>query len=215
MKHQGIVAYISSNKWQNKDLWSFALDGEDKIYYGCGENMPVRATGNKVEVGDKIRFSFETNDRGRHNVDFNTIQVKEGKGTPAPAKKAYGGKAAGRDDYWAAKEVYDKSVTSPMIHYQNATDKAVNLVVAALGKDLLTLPTKKADKFQGFLEMVKKVRDEIYGEYATAYETLQGGDPILAESVDESVAGKDDLEDMNQQDMFNESALDDDDDGWD
>jgi hypothetical protein len=129
--------------------------------------------------GDKVKFDYEETQYG--NKVKGKVQVSKSDGTdPAPSssgsKPAYNAGGGQKDTYWADKEKYDKQVTAPLIHFQNATTNAVQIVIAALNKDILPVPAgkKKADQFEHLMEIVAQVRDEINQSYVDKMAELQG-----------------------------------------
>jgi hypothetical protein len=134
--------------------------------------------------GDKVKFEFEETQYG--NKVKGKVQVSKADGTdvggatPTPrAGYTSGQTSGGKDTYWADKEKYDKQVTAPLIHYQNATTNAVQIVIAALNKDILPVPAgkKKADQFDHLLDIVNHVRDIINQSYVDKMAELQGVKP--------------------------------------
>jgi hypothetical protein len=163
----------------NSQIWSFKVDGE---YYGCSFTKPERPDGIRLLAGDKVKFEFEENQYGKQ-VKMDTLKVKaitepsEDKKQDSGPKRTFGGSkqtSGGRDDYWAKKEEFDKTVTQPLIMRQSANNIAATLVVAALEKDILPLPGKKADKWEAYMLCYNQVRNEVYSQLVEDYGKLGG-----------------------------------------
>lgn len=169
---KGTVEVASAKPWtdtktgQDIVLYSFKLEGMNK-WFRTGTNSPG------VKEGDNIQFVENGN-----TVDVASIQQvasSEVQQAPRPAgggssKPVKGGQLA-RDDYWANKEerdkereVYDKTVRSPMIEYQSARKDATALVVAALNQDALSFGNTAKSKQLGMLiDFVEQVTVELVG----------------------------------------------------
>jgi hypothetical protein len=172
----GVVQFVNSKPAGKGTVYSFKLNDE---WYNLGFNGNKKPNFNK---GDKVKFNWEL---GKYGKDVTgAVQVSKSDGTdPAPSsggsKPTYNAGGGQKDTYWADKEKYDKQVTAPLIHFQNATTNAVQIVIAALNKDILPVPAgkKKADQFEHLMEIVAQVRDEINQSYVDKMAELQGVKP--------------------------------------
>jgi hypothetical protein len=173
----GIVQFVNSKPAGKGTVYSFKLND---TWYSLGFNNNAKPNFGK---GDKVKFDYEEDQYG--NKVKGKVQVSKSDGTdaggnPAPSsggsKPAYNAGGGQKDTYWADKEKYDKQVTAPLIHFQNATTNAVQIVIAALNKDILPVPAgkKKADQFEHLMEIVAQVRDEINQSYVDKMAELQG-----------------------------------------
>ncbi len=179
---------LKSGRDSGKTSFSIKLEGDD-TYYGTYINRPSCAAGDNV--------AFEAVTKGNFtNVDIKTLRVTGGSPQQSSApntNKPAGGAGGGRDEYWKNKEAYDKEVTQPHLNYRSATMAAIDIGRVALEKDIIPLGSKKADKFDIFMELIRKTRNEIYLDYEDAASKLKEGKPIvnreaveLAESAQEA-----------------------------
>lgn len=159
----GVVKWMGGKTIKGRTYYSFNLVDVDG-FFRCGQDEP------QIKKGDMISFSYETDQWG-DQVDKKSIvvldEVKEEVKAAAPVKKQSGGTAVGRDDYWANKEAADVD-RQKIISLQAATNIATNIVTAALAADALSLPAKKAEKFDALLAMVEQVADDLVVRYVNA-----------------------------------------------
>jgi hypothetical protein len=174
----GFVSEVSANPWADKDsgqsvtLHSFRIESEN-IWFRTGTTDP------ELSVGDCVRFTAK-----RQKVDLDTLlpaqayevepagKSESPSATSAPARKAASGSMS-RNGYWEEKDRYDKAVRQPLIAYQSARRDAVDVVVAALEADILTLGQKKADKLELLCGYVDQVRDRFLKQYEEVQEELE------------------------------------------
>jgi len=169
----GVVKAMSSKQAGKGTIFSMNVN---ETWFQVGWDKP------SFSKGDKVKFDYEETQYG--NKVKGKVQVSKSDGTdPTPSssgsKPAYNAGGGNKDDYWAKKEQYDKQVTAPLIHFQNATTNAVQIVIAALNKDILPVPAgkKKADQFDHLLDIVNHVRDIINQSYVDKMAELQGVKP--------------------------------------
>ena len=182
---QGMVAKVFKKEVKpGFTLHSFCLVDDDS-YYGTHTTQPKRGDGSAVQEGDLVKFSCEKTKYGMQVIE-GTLKVKAGTGAPPkPANKSTGNKGGenwdARAKYWDEKEKYDKEVTSKMINYRSAQMQAVSLVTVALDKGILPVAGKaKEGKFESFIEIVDKIKLEIYTDLCNQALALERGeDPAL------------------------------------
>jgi hypothetical protein len=179
----GVVKALSSKAAGKGTVYSMNVN---ETWFQIGWDKP------SFSKGDKVKFDYEETQYG--NKVKGKVQVSKSDGTdPAPSsggsKTAYNADGGQKDTYWADKEKYDKQVTAPLIHFQNATTNAVQIVIAALNKDILPVPAgkKKADQFEHLMEIVAQVRDEINQSYVDKMAELQG---VKKSPVNEAMKSK-------------------------
>lgn len=211
---QGTVAYCGYKNIQtkrgNSQIWSFKIEGNDN-FFKCGFTKPVREDGVRLLAGDLVKFSFKEDQYGLQ-VDMSSLKVKivtpasaEDSQEQSPSKPAYKPKGnfqkggGAKDDYWEKKEQFDKTVTQPLIMRQAANNVAAQLVTEALSKDVLPLPSKKADKFEAYMLCYEQLRNDIFTGMMKDYETLKNGGSImpLSNVTDEEDPSVDDFANMD------------------
>lgn len=187
------------------NTWSMQVDGE---WYNAGFKQPNHLNGEEVSSGDKVKFNYQDDQYGK-KVDMSTFRAQKGRG-PEPAKKTArsfsSNKGGGsRDDYWAKKEEFDKTVTQPLIMRQSANNIASQLVSCALDKGVLPLPTKKQDKWEAYILCYNQVRDEVFRGLMDDYHTLQNGGSIFDKLPEEEPERTmEDLKDLETPEDFEE-----------
>lgn len=134
---QGIVEVKRKN---DQGYWSFKV-GE--TWYGAGKYEP------KFDKGDEIKFGHTQN--GKYfNLEFGTVEVVEkGKGTTENIPQG----SSGATD-WDKK---DRRIT-----YLACRNSSLALVSAAVASDSVSLPTKKADRFDVLKELVQDTTEEYF-----------------------------------------------------
>jgi hypothetical protein len=167
---KGIVGKISQNQFQGKVLSSFALKGQDG-WYSLGEHAPT------FKEGDSIQFDVQQ--RGKYVyakeiepwTDGGATQAPSVAGTvgagsagfnrSAPRRGGYsaGGKSDEEKSYWSnrdAKEI----VTQRRIEIQAARNAAIATATVMFEKELVKVPTKQADKYDAFIQLVEQLTSE-------------------------------------------------------
>lgn len=191
MTKQGTVGYVSPGKpYRGKTLYSFKLVN-DETWYGMGEEQP------QFSEGDMVRFEHDA----KNGVDTTSLKTKKGEApvaAPKPAGKSWGGgkKDAGREEYWAKKEESDAE-RQKAINYQSARKDAIEVMKLMVDKEMVKLPTKASDKFDGVLALIQEVTVRYYNETqnltGTSATTSEEDEvPEGAESADEDF--NDDIE---------------------
>lgn len=218
---KGMVAKVFSKDVKpGFTLHSISLVDDD-TYYGTHTTAPLRGDGSPLQEGDLVQFSCEDTKYGTQIV-AGTLKSKAGNGPPRNTKSG-GTKGAGKEDfaaraqYWEEKEKYDKEVTSQMINYRSSHMQATTIVLAALDKGILPVAGKaKDDKFQSVLDMIDKVKFEVYRDLTTQAKALaEGNDPALSASEIEPLT--DDVLELQElespEDILTDDSFGDDD--WD
>lgn len=187
IKAQGIVSYMNSRPAGKGTVHSFRLVN-DEAWYNCGFKKP------DFQKGDEVRFEYTVGNYGP-DVDMDSIKSRPSQAPQSHQggsaskysggkKKSYGGGGA-KDDYWQKKDERDINITQPLIMYQAATQVAKDISIAALQAGILpTAGTKKADKWESFLDIVREVRGEVFGDYMRAYKDLQDGKSITDDDAE-------------------------------
>lgn len=200
---RGTVAKTYTKDWKADDgtvvLHSFQLQG-DKRYFRTG-------TDRLVAEGDYITFDVE----GNNNVVAYTLEkgkVKTVQAPPAeptasgrPAPKWGGGfnkpksseNFEARAQYWENKEKRDIEVIEPRITFSAAQRDAIEVVRAALDKDLLAFGNaSKGAKLDMLLNFVDEVTARFYAQRMDA--AAVGSAMIASASEDEGTEEESDDE---------------------
>ena len=158
----GVVKWEGGKEIKGRTYFSFNLVDVDG-FFRCGTKQP------KLSKGDTVSFTYEIDPQWGNQVDVPSVKVVDSapKGVTTPQAGGGSGKAVGRDDYWANKELADVD-RQKIISLQAATNIATNIVVAALAAEVLPLPAKKAEKFDALLAMVETVADTLVVRYVNA-----------------------------------------------
>ena len=83
---EGVIGYVNYKKFPKAKapVWSFALEGEDGVYYSCGFDKPCRpGTDDAIEEGDEVKFQWEEDDYG------NKVNMKRFKVTKVEIGRAH------------------------------------------------------------------------------------------------------------------------------
>lgn len=167
MQAQGFVEVVSAKnesaagKRFRSPLYSFKIN-ED--WFNCGFDNP------NISKGDSIEFSF-TEDKFGKNVDVKSIQ----KSTSAPVATS-SGKAR------AVPVSGDRQVS---IVYQSQHRDAIEAVNFMITNGLVKLPTKQADKYDTYMELVKTVTVTWANESLDPVLDLPESSPAVAQEDDE------------------------------
>ena len=183
----GYVEAANSREAGGKTYFSMLVDG---TWYGTGTVNP------KVSKGDKVRF--EASQNGKYwNADMKTFESKEGeapKTSQGKSASSYGGGNKGgngagsenweaRQKYWDNKELLDIE-RQQIISLQAATNTSIEIINSAIGHGIVTIPgSKKADKFDGYVELVKGTAMDLFGMYLSAPDMADGAKAGNAEVV--------------------------------
>lgn len=207
-KTEGVVEYIKTRKAGRGTAYSFVID---ETWYSFGFQKP------NFEVGDKIRFMYDTNDKGYHDVVEGKHKVVE-KGVGVDKKKSggSGGKTynknfprggAGKDDYWQKKEERDIQVTQPLIQLQNSANRATEIVAACITAGVLTLPKAKAKQLEAVEGFIDTLTESFFKKLRAAQVALEAGEEVYAADEEELSSTGADLE--NEDTPLNEVSDDD------
>ena len=153
-QHQGIVARIFDNQHQGKTLYSFALAGENRVYYGMGEDKP------KFPEGAAIRFQFYMNNRGYPTVDgfvgkwegedadVAADAAKRTKESSSKKRGGYGGKGQDWKQRWISAD--EQRIKDKVIQLQSCRNSAIAFIDALVNSAALKMPAQA--KQVGFME---------------------------------------------------------------
>lgn len=180
MQAQGIAKKIFSKTVKGgKVIHSFVLYDDDN-FYSTSFDKP------SFNEGDEVRFEYEEDKYG-NKVNMASIKSRVAAEKPVVTKGAPAKSVGGRDSYWEEKDRYDKEVKQSLISYQAATNVAKDLAIAALNAGILpTAGSKKADKFESFMDIVREIREDVYSDYYNAAVKLEAGDVLVVQEPQES-----------------------------
>lgn len=161
---KGSVWDIRERKWGQKTMYSIKLD--NGTLYGTGDVKPA------ANKGDLVKFEAEKNDKGYWNIkNPKSIKVAAGKGTPPPA----GGSAGNGGGGYSKGGVRGNDATQAAIIVQNACTAATSLIVAALDKEAIALPAKKADRLDALLDAHHRITEELFKYNLGVYVKVDAG----------------------------------------
>jgi len=212
---KGLVTLVNYKKVgkATDPIGSFSIgDGDDRVYYSTGFNIPPNAPdGKRIEVGDKVQFAAEQNEKGYWAVkDLNTLKIKRGEGPPpatASTQKSKGGENwEARGKYWEDKDKFDKEVGLPLLNYKFSLANAKDIVLKMYELDLLKAPAKKSAAYDIIMESRFKVTDELFAKVCDKANVLEHG-----EAADPLV----ELTDLEDLDDFDDVVKDEEEDEWD
>ena len=149
----GMIEKVSSatrnTRYGSKEVFSIQVDGD---WYGCGfDPLPAGA----VE-GATVSFSTAVN--GKYtNADCKTMQVVSG---PSAAPSAGSGTSpkGGHDD-----------PRQRVIVYQSARNAAIDAIALMQQLEVVSLPAKKADKYDAFFALLNEVTDRFHVDAMAVY----------------------------------------------
>lgn len=153
MSIKGVVSKVSSNHYNNKELWSFRLRG-DNNYYNTGEIKP------HVLEGQSIEFDTKLSPSGKHTALLDTVREwKPDSDVPlsnTPMRgfvKSSFKKDPDKDLYWANKEARD--IKNDKLRELGATrNTAISFVELLVKVDGLKLPAAQNKKEEVLFEAV-------------------------------------------------------------
>jgi len=152
MSIKGVVSKVSSNHYNNKELWSFRLRG-DNNYYNTGEIKP------HVLEGQSIEFETKLSPSGKHTALLDTVREwKPDSDVPLTNTPVRGfvksfKKDPDKDLYWANKEARD--IKNDKLRELGATrNTAISFVEMLIKVDGLKLPAAQNKKEEVLFEAV-------------------------------------------------------------
>lgn len=125
----------------------------DGVWYGLGfEEVPP------VSEGDTIKFNAVA--KGKYmNAEKDSVEVvAKGEAKPATSSRSGG---SSREDYWENKEKRDVQVQAE-IRWQASRNSATEVLKVAFEQDALSLPTKKADKYDALLVYLDSLTERFF-----------------------------------------------------
>jgi hypothetical protein len=165
---KGIVGKISQNQFQGKVLSSFALKGQDG-WYSLGEHTPTFKEGDSIQFDVQQRGKYvyakeiePWTDGGTQQSPsvVSTVGNNYSRGSAPRGRFAGGGgKSDEEKSYWSnrdAKEI----VTQRRIEIQAARNAAIATATVMFEKELVKVPTKQADKYDAFIQLVEQLTSE-------------------------------------------------------
>lgn len=173
---KGEVLVITKNK-------AYAVKMDDGNFYGAGFDKDKIT----FDRGDVISFNVTYNGKYR-NMDMDSVEVlgkaepKKETETPQKPKSAGSGAAVSRDDYWTQKAEKDER-TQKEIRLQASRNAAIQFVNTLLEKDLVTLPTKKADKVEAVEQLVDHYTHKYYEDTEAVSNDLYNFGAAVEESI--------------------------------
>ena len=139
----GVVERISNANRAGRTVYSLQVNGT--WYGGFWNDAPKCAQGNTVE--------FDATQNGNFwNANPNTLRVVE---SSAPAQAQQQPQTQQRPNIGG-----DYASRQNSIVYQSSRKDAIEVVRLALEQDLVTLPTKKADKLGAVIAMIKEITED-------------------------------------------------------
>jgi len=190
--HQGIVAKIFSNPGRGDTmLYSFALAGETRTYYGMGEDKP------KFPEGAAIRFKHYENKRGYPTVDGKVLKW-EGEAADVAAeaakktKSSYSGRkgSGGTGQDWKERWISadEQRVKDKVIQLQSCRNSALQMLDILVSSEALKLPAQ-AKRVDFMEELLRKYIEMFLGEngYAGVGVADEEPEPEETEQEDEGV----------------------------
>lgn len=159
-KATGQVAVVYGKDGKFGKMWSLKVEGDD-TWYGCKSVKP------DTKEGDQIEFNWSNNKRGYPDIDLDTLVVLEA-GDDAPEKEA-AGESSDKGGNTAGRKAYDRK--QAVIVYQNAGNRAIELISLAYKAEILDLPKKGtiADKYAALRLFVDMATNDFYYEAMDVY----------------------------------------------
>ena len=191
--NEGRVRNLGGKDFNGTTLYSFQLEGNNR-WFRTGEKRP------NCENGDYVKFMNDA----KANVDVQTLEKTSASTQPAQSgskqstgTKSGGGKKGGenwdaRQAYWEAKEVRDVEIIEPRVTFQGCRNKAIELVIAGLENDCLSLGSAKGKRWDLLLAYVDSTTDRLFLQAMHAHEHL--AELESGESLDANVVSYDDDE---------------------
>jgi hypothetical protein len=170
VKKSGVVAWTGSQTRGKYTFWSFALQGEDKVYYRTG----TQSLG--IQKGQAIEFEYDEVVNGAYTnlvVNPKTVKISEAPASSAPANTS-GAQSSGKQKspeekgYWDRKEQRDVD-RDKTVSYQAATNTAVAIVGKGIELGFLKIAAPKSAKdsnpFDAYRALVTDVAEDIFRTY--------------------------------------------------
>lgn len=134
----GFVAKIITTPWQDKTLYGFTLDGDERLF----------ATGlDKPSFNPGVKVAFDTNKvKGRWQVKAKDVKVFASEARPAFPGKAANGKQQQDPEYWDKKD--------RVIERQSCRNSAIELVGILIANQAVKLPASADKKYDAVIALV-------------------------------------------------------------
>lgn len=127
---QGTVGVVMDSQFK-KGEFRVKLEEHDD-WFGASKRFE-----GTIEQGNVVKLKVERKGKSAHIVGVKLVEKVDAEA--APARKSGNSK----DEYWEAKDKYDKEVVQPRIVYVNARDHAIRVVQMLLAADAIALPAAK------------------------------------------------------------------------
>lgn len=162
-KASGIVGVVSERAGKYGPMYSIKLEG-DESWYGTKSTKP------NVNQGDAVEFNFSNNARGYPDVDLSSIVVLDAAAAATVASAAPAATAT------EGRKAFDRK--QAVIVYQNAGNRALELIKLANEVGVLDLPSKgtKADKYNALRVFLDMATNDYYYEAMAVYGGQEPGE---------------------------------------
>lgn len=165
-KASGVVGIVNKRPGKYGPMYSIKLEG-DETWYGTKSTEP------SCKQGETVEFNFAVNARGYSDADLSSLVVLAGEA----ASDTGGGEAPVSDSSvpTEGRKAFDRK--QAVIVYQNAGNRALELIKLANEVGILDLPAKgtKADKYAALRIFVDMATNDLYYEAMAVYDGEQPG----------------------------------------
>jgi hypothetical protein len=161
----GVVEKVLTKPWNNKVFYSLALVNEG--IYNFGTKKPA------ANVGDKVAFEAQKNNRGYWDADFNTLKVTPAEpesvsnGLSVAVVKSNGAGHVTKDTYWLDKAQRDIK-NDELRALGAARNTAIEWVKFLVGQEALPVPKTVAAREDAF----RKILDDYTRIFMSGIEGL-------------------------------------------
>jgi hypothetical protein len=158
----GTVKRLFERPYGDKTMRSFCVEEDDRVFGTGAFKHP------SVNVGNRISFEVEKNQKGFWNAITKTIEEAQQAPSQAPAAPQAPiavGYAAPKTD-WALKD--------KIIELQACRNTAVAFVSVLMQHSLIKVPTKKDEQFDFALNLVNELTDQ----FVQSNTNLREGKPV-------------------------------------
>lgn len=139
----GVVNKVMTTAWQDKTLYGFTLEGDDRLFGTGLVKVDTVAKGSAIEFEAKMV-------KGRWRVEPESIVVKAIVSKPAP-EKMFDNKQS-KEDYWALKD--------KVIERQSCRNSAIALTELLLAQGAVPTAKKKEEHYGVILALVEELTDK-------------------------------------------------------
>ncbi len=162
----GQIAVINTKptKAGDKTLYSVKLEGDSR-WFSCGTFKPVAG-----EKGDHVTFDANEDPKWGWQAQPKSFKLVAGDSAPAAAP--------------AAKKQY-RDNKQYLIMFQSASHDAVAIAAGLAEADMLPIgkSKKNTEKVEAYLDVVRRLREEIYQDFVEKEASLAAGDAVLGKDA--------------------------------